>query len=78
MAKVKETKKKDVKKKEKEVKKTSESYITGVRKEMKQVKWPTFKEVIKYTAATIIFIAVFVLFFQLINLIMAYVKGLFN
>jgi preprotein translocase SecE subunit len=78
MAKVKETKKKDVKKKEKEVKKTSESYITGVRKEMKQVKWPTFKEVIKYTVATIIFIAVFVLFFQLINLIMAYVKGLFN
>ena len=61
-----------------EVKKTSESYITGVRKEMKQVKWPTFKEVIKYTVATIIFIAVFVLFFQLINLIMAYVKGLFN
>ena len=78
MAKVKETKKKDVKKKVKEVKKTSESYITGVRKEMKQVKWPTFKEVIKYTVATIIFIAVFVLFFQLINLIMAYVKGLFN
>ncbi len=78
MAKEKDVKKKDTKKKEKTVKKSKEGYITGVRKEMKQVKWPTFKEVIKYTVATIIFIAVFVLFFQLINLIMAYVKGLFN
>ena len=52
--------------------------MVGLKKEIKQVKWPTFKEVVKYTIATVIFIIVFVVFFVLINLFMAYIKGLFN
>ena len=85
MAKEKDVKKKDnnlknVKKKdnkkEKSVKK--ESFFASVKKELKLVKWPTAKDIIKYTIATIIFCVIFVLFFELLNLIMAYVKGLLN
>lgn len=76
---------KDIKKNEKtkkinkkEKKAPKEKFIVGLKKEIKNVKWPTFKEIVKYTVATIIFIAVFVLFFELLNVIMAFVKGMFN
>lgn len=78
MAKEKDIKKKNVKRKEKNNKNSKEKYMVGLKKEIKQVKWPTFKEVVKYTIATVIFIIVFVVFFVLINLFMAYIKGLFN
>lgn len=79
----KEIKKKDtikkVEKKKKEKKKTTkEGFFKGLRKELKQVKWPSFKDIVKYTLATIIFCIVFVAFFMLLNALMAYVKGLFN
>ena len=74
--KVKNTKKKD--KKTKATKAPKEKYMVGLKREIKNVKWPTFKDIVKYTIATIIFIAVFVLFFELLNIIMAFVKGLFN
>lgn len=84
MAKEKEIKKKvttkkkvDTKKKEKN-NKPKEKFFEGIRKELKLVKWPTLKEIVKYTAATILFCIVLILFFQLLNIIMAYVKGLFN
>ena len=70
---------KKINKKEKKVTKASkEKFMVGLKKEIKNVKWPTFKEIVKYTVATIIFIAVFVLFFELLNVIMAFVKGMFN
>lgn len=73
----KEEKKKNVKKvSKKNVKK--ESFSKGLQKEMKLVKWPTFKEILKYTVATIILCIVFAAFFIALNVIMAYVKGLFN
>ena len=69
---------KKINKKEKKVTKASkEKFMVGLKKEIKNVKWPTFKEIVKYTVATIIFIAVFVLFFELLNVIMAFVKGMF-
>lgn len=74
----KETKKqtKDKKKTTKKVKK--ESLIKGIKKELKVVKWPTFKEILKYTVATIVLCIIFVVFFLCLNGIMAYVKGMFN
>lgn len=63
--------------KKKEVKKPKENYIKLTRKELKLVKWPTFKEVLKYTVSTIVFCVVLCLFFLFLNLIMSYVKGLF-
>lgn len=78
MANNKDIKKKDTKKKETKASKPKEKYVTGLKKEIKLVKWPTAKDVIKYTIATVIFVVIFVLFFELLNLLMAFVKGLFN
>ena len=55
-----------------------ESYLKGVKKEMKLVKWPTFKEVSKYTIATVIMCLVVCGFFLLLNLLLSLVKGWIN
>ena len=70
------TKKEKSKKKDKKVQK--EGFFKGITKELKLVKWPSFKELLKYTIATILFCIVLVAFFEVLNIIMAYVKGLFN
>ena len=64
--------------KKKEEKKNKEKFIPGIKKELKLVKWPTFKDLLKYTVATLILCVIFVLFFELVNLFMAFIKGLFN
>jgi len=66
---------KNVKKKEKKVPK--ESYVKKVKKELSLVKWPTFKEVIKYTLSTIIFCLILCALFMLLNLLLSVVKGWF-
>ena len=55
-----------------------EKFFTKIKTELKLVKWPTFKEIFKYTVATIVFCIILVLFFEVLNLLMAYIKGLFN
>lgn len=64
-------------KKEKVKKEKKESFFTGVREEMKMVKWPSFKDVLKYTLATFILCAIFIIFFILINLLASFIKGMF-
>ena len=54
-----------------------ENYFKSVRKELKLVKWPSAKEVAKYTIATIIFCIALVFFFLLLNLFMSWIKGMF-
>jgi len=71
MAKEKETKKK------KEKKAPKKNFFKGVGKELKLVKWPTFKEVIKYTLATIMLCLVLVGVFMLLNFLLSVVKGWF-
>ena len=66
----KKTKKKEVKKPE--VKK--ESWWHGVKSEFKKVRWPSKKEMIKYSVATIVFIVFFALFFYLIELVVYLLK----
>ncbi len=74
--KVKNSKPKKAKKENKKVK--QENYFVGVKNELSKVKWPTKKEVFKYTVATIIFIIILVLFFILMSLIISFIKGAFN
>lgn len=78
--KVKEEKKKNTKKKAKknERKAPKENYFVGVRSELSKVKWPSKKEVFKYTMATIVFVLILVGFFILMSLIMSGIKGAFN
>lgn len=71
--------KKQVTKKQpkKETKKVrTESFLTGVKKEMKKVRWPLKKEMIKYSGATLFFIIFFALFFMVGDLIVAGIKML--
>lgn len=71
--------KKQPKEKKKALKKVkNESFFKGIKRELKLVKWPTIKEILKYTIATIILCIIFVAFFLCLNGLMAYVKGMFN
>lgn len=72
----KEKKIKDNKKKEKSSGK--ENFFVSVKTELSKVKWPTRKEVLKYTIATLSFVILLVLFFLLMSLIISFVKGAFN
>jgi preprotein translocase subunit SecE len=78
MSKTEKSKDKTVKKITKEKKKVAkkDSFLTDVRKEMKKVRWPLKKEMIKYSIATLSFILFFGLFFTLTDLIIAGVKVL--
>ena len=51
-------------------------FFVSVKEEMKKVKWPTKKEMIKYSAATLSFIIVFALFFALTDLAISGIKVL--
>lgn len=73
----KETKLKEKKAIKEEKQKVKKENKSSIKSELKQVKWPSFKEIVKYTTATVIFIVALALFFQLIDLISSFVKGLF-
>ncbi len=73
--KVKKTVSKKTKKKESIFKRLS-NYFKGVRTEMKKTKWPSKKEMVLYSSATLLFILVFALFFTLNDVIISFVKQL--
>ncbi len=64
-------------KKEKKKKNKKPSYFKQVIKEMQLVVFPNKKEVIKYTGATIFIVALMIGFFELLNLALSLVKGMF-
>ena len=78
----KETEKKIVKKPVKKTKTTKkqeqkQGYLKQVKVEMKKVSWPEKKEVIKYSLATVVFCLIICGFFQLLNLVLSIIKGMF-
>lgn len=66
--------KKTKEKKAKKVKKPG--YFKQVRSEMKQVVFPNKKEVLKYTIATIIIVALMIGFFELVSFVLSVIKGM--
>lgn len=68
------TKKKNTKKKTVNTA-PKESYLKRVGKELKLVKWPTAKEVLKYTISTIVFCVFLCVIFMALNLIMSLLRG---
>ena len=66
-------KKKDQKKKVKKEKKPG--YLKEVKNEMKNVTFPSSKEVVKYTIATIVIVAFLVAFFLCVSAILSWIKG---
>lgn len=73
------SKKKDKKDTKKKSNKTSSKknfkFLKEVRSEVAKVKWPSKKDMIKYSVATISFIIFFALFFYLIDIIIALLKA---
>ena len=62
-------------KKDTNKKSDKESYLSGVKSELKKVSWPKFKDILKYTLATIIFCLILAGFFSILNLILSLIKG---
>lgn len=71
----KDNKKKDNKKKVK-TKKKHFKFFREVKGEMDKVKWPSKKDMIKYSIATIVFVIFFALFFYGIDAVVALLKKL--
>ena len=52
------------------------TFLNGVKKEMKKVRWPNKKEMVTYSLATLSFIVVFALFFAASYAIFTFALGL--
>ncbi len=51
-------------------------FLISVKKETAKIKWPTRKEMIKYSGATISFMIFFGIFFFLLDVLFAFIKSL--
>ena len=51
-------------------------FFKDVKKEISKVKWPTKKNMVKYSLTTILFVLFFSVIFLALDLIIAYVKVL--
>ena len=51
-------------------------FFNEVKKELGNVKWPSKKDMVKYSIATIIFVIFFAVFFYLIDLGVALIKSM--
>lgn len=54
------------------------NWFNSVMKEISAVRWPTKKEMVKYSIATIIFIIAFSIFFLIIELVMSFLLDYFG
>lgn len=52
------------------------NFCFGVKQETKRVHWTTWKDIVKYSTATFIFVLFFSLFFYLIDVLFALVHSL--
>ncbi len=51
-------------------------FFKDVKKEISKVKWPTKKNMAKYSLTTVLFIIFFAVFFVVVDLLTAYIKVL--
>ncbi len=51
-------------------------FFSSVKKETSKIKWPTKKEMIKYSAATLSFMVFFGVFFFVLDFVFAFLKSL--
>ncbi len=66
---------KQEKKKEKKKRSKKPSYLKEVKAEMKKVTFPTAKEIATYTFATIIIVALLIVFFLGLSALLSWIKG---
>ena len=51
------------------------SYFKDVKRESKKIVWPSRKNLIKYSVATVLFVALMALFFLLLSFLAAFLQG---
>ena len=56
--------------------KKQDNLFKQIKKEMQKVHFPTKKDMVKYSIATIVFVVFFAVYFYAIELIMAFIKSL--
>ena len=49
-------------------------FLAGVKKEATKIKWPTKKEMIRYSISTLFIVAIFLVFFGGLDLILGAIK----
>ena len=83
--KAKKTKKEETKKVEKKIEKETEKknllvkfriFCHGVKSEFEKIHWPSNKDMIKYSIATIVFVIFFAAFFYLIGVLVGIITKL--
>ena len=53
-------------------------FFVNVKKEMKKVRWPHRKEMIKFSVATVLIICFFMLFFSASDAVISMIVKVFN
>lgn len=51
-------------------------FFVNVKKEMKKVRWPKKKEMIKFSIATIAVVCFFMAFFSISDIVISFVRGI--
>lgn len=51
-------------------------FFKGVSKEVSKVKWPTKKNMFKYSVTTVLFIVFFAVFFLSLDFVIAFIKSM--
>jgi len=59
-----------------DIMKKIKDFFISVKKETSKIKWPTKKEMIKYSGAAISFMVFFGLFFFVLDVVFAFIKSL--
>ncbi len=49
-------------------------FFKDVKKEMEKIKWPSKKDMFKYSLTTVTFVVFFALFFALLDIVNAYIR----
>lgn len=75
---VKKIKKKPTPKKTEKKKVVKTSWFRKLFNELEKVRWPDSKSVLKYSIATIVFVIMLGLFFELLNILGSLIRGAFN
>ena len=52
------------------------NFLSEVKKELSKVKWPSKKDMVKYSIATICFVIFFAAFFYAIDAMVAFIKSM--
>lgn len=73
----KEVKAKKVKKEKKAKKEKKPSYFKEVRMEMKKVTFPSAKEIVTYTVATIVIVCFLIVFFLAVTALLSLIREAF-